>query len=157
MPINFSLSTATQGQQAPCPSIFGHKTRYFNKLLASQNHVKFKALFCLKHINKRHQNRPPRNSIVSLSNFDTGCYYSASASSKMAGDQKLDIVGSVESNEYSKELDVAVRAVQMACFLCQKVQESLISKSSSQVQSKDDNSPVTVAGNFFFFLNCFIF
>lgn len=63
----------------------------------------------------------------------------------MEGVRKLDIVGSVESNEYSKELDVAVRAVQMACFLCQKVQESLISKSSSQVQSKDDNSPVTVA------------
>ncbi|KAJ1434783.1 Inositol monophosphatase-like [Sesbania bispinosa] len=46
--------------------------------------------------------------------------------------------------EYSKELDVAVRAVQMACSLCQRVQENLISK-THQVQSKDDNSPVTVA------------
>lgn len=49
---------------------------------------------------------------------------------------------------YSEEVDVAVRAVQMACFLCQKVQQSLISKSNGQVQSKDDNSPVTIAGTF---------
>nr|ACJ85128.1 unknown [Medicago truncatula] len=39
----------------------------------------------------------------------------------------------------------AVRAVQMACSLCLRVQESLISKTNHQVQSKDDNSPVTVA------------
>lgn len=53
-----------------------------------------------------------------------------------------------EAEEYSKELDVAVRAVQMACSLCQKVQDNLISKTSTnhQVHSKDDNSPVTVAG-----------
>jgi len=51
-----------------------------------------------------------------------------------------------EIEKYSKELDIAVRAVQMACSLCQKVQESLISKTNSQVQAKDDNSPVTVAG-----------
>ena len=50
--------------------------------------------------------------------------------------------------EYSedRELDVAVRAVQMACSLCQKVQDSLISKTGDEIQSKDDNSPVTVAG-----------
>ncbi|TQD69356.1 hypothetical protein C1H46_045111 [Malus baccata] len=47
---------------------------------------------------------------------------------------------------YSQELDVAVRAVQLACSLCQRVQNSLISKNSDGVQSKDDNSPVTVAG-----------
>jgi 3'(2'), 5'-bisphosphate nucleotidase len=52
----------------------------------------------------------------------------------------------LEPGKYSKELDIAVRAVQMACFLCQKVQESLISKTTSQVQAKDDNSPVTIAG-----------
>lgn len=46
-----------------------------------------------------------------------------------------------QSEKYSQELDVAVRAVQMACSLCQKVQETLISKSS-----KDCNSSVTVAG-----------
>uniref|UniRef100_A0A7N0SWC2 3'(2'),5'-bisphosphate nucleotidase n=1 Tax=Kalanchoe fedtschenkoi TaxID=63787 RepID=A0A7N0SWC2_KALFE len=43
------------------------------------------------------------------------------------------------------ELEVAVRAVQMACLLCQGVQEKLVAKDSNQVQSKDDNSPVTVA------------
>ncbi|KAK1557020.1 hypothetical protein Q3G72_016285 [Acer saccharum] len=52
--------------------------------------------------------------------------------------------GVMEPN-YSRELDVAVRAVQMACFLCQKVQQGLISKSNGQFQSKEDNSPVTVA------------
>lgn len=47
---------------------------------------------------------------------------------------------------YSQELDVAVRAVQLACSLCQRVQNGLISKNGDGVQSKDDNSPVTVAG-----------
>ncbi|KAG9452727.1 hypothetical protein H6P81_005631 [Aristolochia fimbriata] len=46
---------------------------------------------------------------------------------------------------YSRELDVAVRVVQMACSLCQRVQDRLLSKTHDQVQSKDDNSPVTVA------------
>ncbi|CBI18595.3 unnamed protein product, partial [Vitis vinifera] len=50
-----------------------------------------------------------------------------------------------EADKYRKELDVAVRAIQMACSLCQRVQESLISKTNSQIQSKDDNSPVTIA------------
>nr|DAD47741.1 TPA_asm: hypothetical protein HUJ06_017678 [Nelumbo nucifera] len=61
-------------------------------------------------------------------------------------DEKLGIIFS-ETEEHSTELDVAVRIVQMACFLCQRVQESLISKGNNQVKSKDDNSPVTVAGN----------
>lgn len=52
-----------------------------------------------------------------------------------------------EPERYSKELDVAVRAVQLACFLCQRVQESIISKSGDEILSKDDHSPVTVAGN----------
>ncbi|KAK9269729.1 hypothetical protein L1049_001507 [Liquidambar formosana] len=51
----------------------------------------------------------------------------------------------MEDEKYSKELDVAVRVVHMACNLCQRVQEGLISKSSEQVKSKDDDSPVTVA------------
>lgn len=50
-----------------------------------------------------------------------------------------------EPERYSKELDVAVRAVQLACFLCQRVQESIISKSGDEILSKDDHSPVTVA------------
>nr|DAD44518.1 TPA_asm: hypothetical protein HUJ06_002748 [Nelumbo nucifera] len=61
-------------------------------------------------------------------------------------DEKLGIISS-ETEEYSTELDVAVRIVQMACSLCQRLQESLISKGNNQVKSKDDNSPVTVAGN----------
>ncbi|XP_010251436.1 PREDICTED: PAP-specific phosphatase HAL2-like [Nelumbo nucifera] len=61
-------------------------------------------------------------------------------------DEKLGIISS-ETEEYSTKLDVAVRIVQMACFLCQRVQESLISKGNNQVKSKDDNSLVTVAGH----------
>ncbi|KAF6163198.1 hypothetical protein GIB67_025062 [Kingdonia uniflora] len=49
------------------------------------------------------------------------------------------------SERYSRELDVAVRVVQMACSLCQRVQESLVSKSDEHVMAKDDDSPVTVA------------
>ncbi|XP_075502979.1 3',5'-bisphosphate nucleotidase AHL-like [Primulina tabacum] len=52
---------------------------------------------------------------------------------------------SMDADEYADELEVAVKAVHMACLLCQKVQESLLSKSSDIVQSKDDDSPVTVA------------
>ena len=52
-----------------------------------------------------------------------------------------------ESEKYSKELDVAVRVVQMACCICQRVQESLIQSSNGLIKSKEDDSPVTVAGN----------
>lgn len=61
-------------------------------------------------------------------------------------DERNLVVSSLGPDKYAKELDVAVKAVQMACSLCQKVQESLISKTNSQIHSKDDNSPVTVAG-----------
>ncbi|RVW36450.1 hypothetical protein CK203_031465 [Vitis vinifera] len=47
---------------------------------------------------------------------------------------------------YSEELAVAVRVVHMACCLCQRVQDGLVGTSSEQVKSKDDDSPVTVAG-----------
>ncbi|CAN1154119.1 PAP-specific phosphatase HAL2-like [Linum perenne] len=46
---------------------------------------------------------------------------------------------------YARELDVAVRAVHMACALCQRVQEGLVSHGTGQVKSKDDDSLVTVA------------
>ncbi|KNA23120.1 hypothetical protein SOVF_027600 [Spinacia oleracea] len=46
---------------------------------------------------------------------------------------------------FSKELDVAVRVVHLACALCQRVQNSLLSSNGSQVNSKDDDSLVTVA------------
>lgn len=48
-----------------------------------------------------------------------------------------------------RELAVAVKAVQMACTLCQRVQEALLlpaGENSSLKTSKDDCSPVTVAG-----------
>lgn len=45
---------------------------------------------------------------------------------------------------YDRELDVAVKAVQLACVLCQRVQDRLL-KNEEKVNSKDDNSFVTVA------------
>ncbi|KAG4960512.1 hypothetical protein JHK82_037193 [Glycine max] len=83
-----------------------------------------------------------------VSKFDQIC-----SSPVMMEDEhkKLDSLpefGLSEPEKYSKELEVAVRAVQMACSLCQRVQDTLISNARTnhrQVQSKDDNSPVTVA------------
>jgi len=49
-------------------------------------------------------------------------------------------------NKFSKELDVAVRVVQMACSLCQRVQDGLVWRKGDQINTKDDDSPVTVAG-----------
>ncbi|KAK6932504.1 Inositol monophosphatase-like [Dillenia turbinata] len=63
----------------------------------------------------------------------------------MEDQRDMDFQSCEIPDKYSKELDVAVRAVQMACSLCQRVQESIISKTSDVVQSKEDNSPVTVA------------
>ncbi|KAG9153848.1 hypothetical protein Leryth_005956 [Lithospermum erythrorhizon] len=51
----------------------------------------------------------------------------------------------MDNSKYSQELDVAVRVVHMASTLCQKVQTGLLSKGSHHVQSKDDDSPVTIA------------
>lgn len=61
----------------------------------------------------------------------------------------------MDKGKYSEELNVAVRVVHMACFLCQKVQKGLAFSISDDdvVQSKDDNSPVTVAGAISRFLN----
>ncbi|KAJ7946920.1 PAP-specific phosphatase HAL2-like [Quillaja saponaria] len=77
-----------------------------------------------------------------VSKFDQIC------SSSVMEDQK-NMGRFSEPEVYSKELDVAVKAVQMACSLCQKVQENLISKTKSngqvQMHSKDDSSPVTIA------------
>lgn len=80
----------------------------------------------------------PSNLIASLSKLNQ------TYSSKME-ERKNPGPTSLETEKYSKELHVAVRAVQMACSLCQRVQESLISNSNDQVHSKDDSSPVTVA------------
>ncbi|KAF0933480.1 hypothetical protein E2562_018573 [Oryza meyeriana var. granulata] len=51
--------------------------------------------------------------------------------------------------DYAKEMEVAVRVVQAACTLCQRVQDSLLhpasGSGSGSVHSKLDRSPVTVA------------
>lgn len=53
----------------------------------------------------------------------------------------------MDREDYSRELDVAVRVVHLACSLCKKVQEGLVCNGNDhhQVHSKDDDSPVTVA------------
>ncbi|XP_041027197.1 PAP-specific phosphatase HAL2-like isoform X1 [Juglans microcarpa x Juglans regia] len=71
--------------------------------------------------------------------------FNQSYSSSIIEEQKNLGDASAEPEKFYKELDVAVRAVQMACSLCQRVQDSLISKSKDQVHSKDDSSPVTIA------------
>ncbi|GAB4846327.1 hypothetical protein Ancab_025333 [Ancistrocladus abbreviatus] len=53
--------------------------------------------------------------------------------------------GGMEDDKFSKELDIAVRVVHLACFLCERVQHSLLSGGGHQVKSKDDDSPVTIA------------
>jgi len=52
----------------------------------------------------------------------------------------------MEEDKYAKELEVAVRVVHVACALCGRVQERLLETSNDHVVSKDDDSPVTVAG-----------
>ena len=51
--------------------------------------------------------------------------------------------------DYAKEMEAAVRVVQVACTLCQRVQDSLLladpGSGSAGVHSKLDRSPVTVA------------
>ncbi|ERN03428.1 PAP-specific phosphatase HAL2-like [Amborella trichopoda] len=46
--------------------------------------------------------------------------------------------------KYDHELDVAVKVVQLACSLCQKVQENLV-QNQDKVKAKEDSSLVTVA------------
>ncbi|GFP96341.1 pap-specific phosphatase hal2-like [Phtheirospermum japonicum] len=58
---------------------------------------------------------------------------------------KSEFDRSMDLGNYSEELEIAVKAVHMASLLCQRVQESLLAKSNGHVQSKDDDSPVTVA------------
>ena len=51
--------------------------------------------------------------------------------------------------QFSKEFYVAARVVHLACSLCQKVRNTLLSTTHQQVESKDDDSLVTIAGNSF--------
>lgn len=64
----------------------------------------------------------------------------------MEDKSESEVVTLEESCSFERELEVSVKAVQMACALCKRVQEGLISKTGNGFQSKDDNSPVTVAG-----------
>jgi len=52
----------------------------------------------------------------------------------------------MEGEKYARELEIAVRIVHVACALCGRVQEKLL---TTEVVSKDDDSPVTVAGFLF--------
>ncbi|KAL3345377.1 hypothetical protein AABB24_024377 [Solanum stoloniferum] len=65
--------------------------------------------------------------------------------SAMDEDCKLEVNSAYISDGYSKEVEIAVRAVHMACLLCQRVQKNLLSESSEHVHSKEDDSPVTIA------------
>lgn len=65
--------------------------------------------------------------------------------SAMDEDCKLELKSNYISDGYCKELEIAVRAVHMACLLCQRVQENLLSETSEHVHSKEDDSPVTIA------------
>ncbi|CAL2251596.1 unnamed protein product [Prunus armeniaca] len=102
------------------------------------NHVG--SFFIFLRGNKTHHNAMSRGHIgCCLSSFNQ------TQSFPVMKDQKKLSFSSPEPVNYSQELDVAVRTVQLACSLCQRVQNSLISKTSDGFQSKDDNSPVTVA------------
>lgn len=82
-------------------------------------------------------------------------FFPASPMASPFGFQRSDLM---EAGSYAEELSVAVRVVQMACSLCQGVQEGLFGRRREQIKSKDDASLVTVAGLvhacvfFFFFL-----
>ncbi|KAM7525131.1 hypothetical protein LguiA_015033 [Lonicera macranthoides] len=62
----------------------------------------------------------------------------------MEGQNKMPPESS-EPDKYSKELEIAVRTVHMACLVCEKVQESLGSRVNDQAQCKDDYCPVRIA------------
>ncbi|XP_061363054.1 PAP-specific phosphatase HAL2-like [Gastrolobium bilobum] len=120
------------------PRILGHGRRYDDAFFTPTHVVEPPARgSCFTSL---HYKAPTRH-IGFVSKFDQTC-----SSPVMEYDQKkLGLFSQPE--DYSKELDVAVRAVQMACSLCQRVQDTLISntRTNHQVHSKDDNSPVTVA------------
>lgn len=77
--------------------------------------------------------------------------------SAMDEDCKLEVRSTYISDGYCNELEIAVRAVHMACLLCQKVQENLLSETSGHVHSKEDDSPVTIAGNLIIVLSIVLF
>ncbi|KAK9051740.1 hypothetical protein SSX86_028368 [Deinandra increscens subsp. villosa] len=83
-----------------------------------------------------------RTPICCISN----CDQKTQSFDEMDKDSKWVSIESDVDEEYARELEVAVKAVHVACLLCQKVQERLVFDGDGEnVQSKDDNSPVTIA------------
>ncbi|XP_065879678.1 3',5'-bisphosphate nucleotidase AHL-like [Euphorbia lathyris] len=112
------------------PNFLGQRRGTFT----SSNHVSSFVYFL--HCSRNYQFKSLKT--VSFSNLNQTQNYSSS--SIMDEQKSLGL-----SERYSKELEIAVRAVQLACSLCQKVQENVVAKSDGQVKSKGDNSLVTVA------------
>ncbi|CDO99612.1 unnamed protein product [Coffea canephora] len=99
---------------------------------------------------KKHNRQNLTNlSVCVLNSRSNQNNHSASTMEEINGLEFDTPFSSETKDEFSKELEVAVKAVHMACMLCQRVQESLVSETheanDQQVHSKDDNSPVTVA------------
>ncbi|TKY59330.1 PAP-specific phosphatase HAL2 [Spatholobus suberectus] len=116
---------------ANIPRILGLGRRSDNYTLS---HIKA-AGSCFLSLHHKSPNTLPTH-IAFVSKFDQSF-----SSPVMEEDSKMFGLVS-EPEEYCKELDVAVRAVQMACFLCQKLQDTFICKS----RSNNHNLPATVAG-----------
>ncbi|KAI5386499.1 PAP-specific phosphatase HAL2-like [Lathyrus oleraceus] len=129
-----SLYCSMLGANIPHILKLGKRINYFKF-----THLEPKATPCFLSL---HHNKNLSSHVGFVSKFEQN--YSPPL--KKEDKQMVDLV--TPSEEYSKELDVAVRAVQMACSLSKKVRHALISKPSSndQVQSKDCSSPVAVAG-----------
>lgn len=118
----------------------------------SSNHVAgFISFFSQSHSPSVYspKNRSRVLKIASPSNFSTSPSHPL-----MEDPERLSLSSEAGEERYSRELDVAVRAVQIACWICQKVQDTLVFKTNDgnssgsndkQVHSKDDNSPVTIA------------
>ncbi|XP_030552744.2 PAP-specific phosphatase HAL2-like [Rhodamnia argentea] len=142
-----------------CPRTGGNLPQV---VLRQRRCVKFTANHVARFVSSSSQSRDPRFyspksrshelKIACTSNFSTSPSHPLMEDPERLSLSSLD--GEVERGRYSKELDVAVRAVQIACWVCQKVQDTLVYKANNnddgdnngkQVHSKDDNSPVTIA------------
>lgn len=130
--LDMPLYCSTLG--AKIPSILGFVRRSEN---CTHSHIET-ANSCFMSLHNKSLNTLPSH-IAFVSKFDQSF-----SSPMMEEDHKMFGLTS-EQEEYCKELDAAVRAVQVACFLCQKLQDTLISKSRS---NNNLNSPLTVAGEF---------
>ncbi|KAL8228167.1 hypothetical protein R6Q57_015751 [Mikania cordata] len=119
------------GNKFPQPLFLSNKNNSFLK-----SHFKFLISF--------HNRNYPKsgNPICCLSNCDQKTEFS----NEMDKNSNWVSIESEGDEKYAKELEVAVKAVHVACLLCQKVQQNLIfNGDEDSVQSKDDSSPVTIA------------